>query len=42
MMVVYGGSWLGVALRAIAIVLAYAVFFGVAVAALLLAAVMLR
>ena len=42
MKAVYGGSWLGVALRAIALAIAYSMFFGVAVAALLLAAVMLR
>ena len=42
MKAVYGGSWIGVVLRALALALVYSMFFGVAVAALLLAAVMLR
>lgn len=40
--VVYGGSWPGVALRAIVITVAYSMFFAIAVAALLVAAVTLR
>jgi len=39
---VYGGSWRGVVLRAAVIALVYAVLFAVAIAALLVAAVMLR
>jgi hypothetical protein len=42
MKAVYDGSWIGVALRAMIIFAVYFVFFGLAVAALLLAAVMLR
>ena len=39
---VYDGSWIGVALRAVFIFGVYFVFFGIAIAALVLAAVMLR
>jgi uncharacterized protein DUF3667 len=42
MKVVYGGRWPGVALRALVIALAYLLFFGLAVAALVVAAVALR
>jgi uncharacterized protein DUF3667 len=42
MKVVYGGGWTGVVLRAIAVAAVYLVFFAVAVAGLLIAAVMLR
>ncbi len=40
--VVYGGSWLGVVLRALVIAVVYLLFFSVAVAALVVAAVALR
>ena len=40
--VVYGGSWLGVVLRALVIGVVYLLFFSVAVAALVVAAVALR
>jgi hypothetical protein len=36
---VYGGSWLGVVLRAIAVTVVYALFFALAVAALIVAAI---
>lgn len=39
---VYGGSWLGVAARAIVVTLVYAVFFALAVVALIVAAITLR
>ena len=42
MKAVYGGPWIGVAVRAVFIFAVYFVFFGIANAALLLAAVMLR
>ena len=42
MKAVYDGSWIGFALRAVFIFGVYFVFFGVAIAVLVLAAVMLR
>jgi hypothetical protein len=39
---VYGGSWVGVVLRTIAITCVYALFFALAVAALIVAAIALR
>jgi hypothetical protein len=39
---VYGGSWAGVALRAVAITLVYALFFALAVAVLIVAAITFR
>lgn len=42
MRVVYGGGWMGVVLRAVAVVAVYSVFFAIAIAGLLVAAVLLR
>lgn len=42
MKVVYGGGWPGIVLRAIVLMIAYMLFFALAVAALLVAAVTLR
>jgi hypothetical protein len=42
MRVVYGGGWTGTVLRAIVVAAVYSIFFAVAVAALLVAAVLLR
>jgi hypothetical protein len=39
---VYGGRWSGVALRAFVIFIAYSTFFGIAVAGLVVAAILLR
>ena len=39
---VYGGSWLGVALRAVVITIAYALFFALALVGLIVAAITFR
>jgi hypothetical protein len=40
--VVYGGSWLGIAMRSFVMLVSYAVLFGLSTAALVVAAVLLR
>jgi hypothetical protein len=42
MKVVYGGRWTGVVVRALVIFVEYSVFYGIAVAGLVVAAILLR